>query len=121
MSHHGASTPYQTVTKLWLEPGGFSPVPSRRRAWSSIPCTVPTSELLVLGQHRHVTGDHGVGILAQVALLRVDVEESGTEGRLDRRVGVGEAEHRRGGGLRRGVLDAAGGHGAYRAERHAGA
>src|SRR5215471_6344285 len=78
MSHHGPSKPYQTVIRLWSEPGGCSVVPSSLRACAIIPAAVPMSRLHVDGKRSHVPGDHCLRILIHGALIRVDVEYPGS-------------------------------------------
>src|SRR3954463_5597495 len=84
MSHQAPSKPYQVVIRLWLEPGGGSVVPSRARAWASMPATVPISESPILAQDRHVAGHHHVRALRDTGLVQVDVEQAGPALRFDR-------------------------------------
>src|SRR4051812_31037771 len=85
MSHQGASAPHHWVMKLWLEPGGFSPVPSSLRISLSIPSTLPISHLL--RKRVDVTDDDQIRVLADPGLRRVDIEEPGAPNRPDGEAG----------------------------------
>src|SRR4051794_39456843 len=82
----------QTVTLLWLEPGGYSPRPSSRRACAIMPADVPMSEPRFFRYRRDVTHDDGGAVLADVVLRRIDVEDPRSArrfGRVSRDVGHG--------------------------------
>src|SRR5215471_2563508 len=85
ISHQGPSKPMNSVMGLWFEPGGCSVVPRSARAWAIMPAALPMSKLHVLGERVRFSFNCHLGVLADAALLWVDVEETRTALWDDRR------------------------------------